>query len=294
MTAELDCTSGDCVQKTENDDNLNDLFSLTHPKKYESDHNKLDKFILISYDLKPTVTQLQRTCCVFFDKQKAIDGIKIKYIYVKRTTKKSFSIYIGCEKNGNSDISSYINENELKEYFSTNCTECVENFKGKFCEKKISYCYDEPCTYGNCSEFPEEEPFYKCDCYKTSFVRENHLEYRNEKCSEVVKVCDKIQCQNGGTCFDTKYYVSSNYTPNTEDYFFCRCWEPFYLGRYCEIDNRMTLENVRQRKSFAAVAICFLIGIVIFIILLDLKTVPKKNKKKIRKKKKRVPLKYIP
>ncbi|CAF1363429.1 unnamed protein product [Adineta ricciae] len=145
-----------------------------------------------------------------------------------------------CQNNG-----SCLNSNTtINEYFC----QCPEGFDGSECQNDRRLCKPNIClNNGQCNETSNET--FECLCL---------YGWTNVHCENKINYCTNNTCENGGVCRP----LFLNYT--------CECLGTSYSGRYCEVvDGKMVLRQMAAR-SLGYVAIIFLIGAVMFFIIMDI------------------------
>lgn len=74
----------------------------------------------------------------------------------------------------------------------------------------------------------------------------------------MINYCENITCENNGVCRP----LFMNYT--------CECLGESFSGRHCEIVTRKTIVLQTVSKSFAYIAIIFLVIVIAFIVIMDI------------------------
>ena len=77
------------------------------------------------------------------------------------------------------------------------------------------------------------------------------------RCEKPVNYCSNATCLNNGVCRSS----SKNYT--------CECLGSSYSGRHCEVKSSQMELHQAVSRSFAYVAICALLLVMLFIVAMD-------------------------
>ena len=83
------------------------------------------------------------------------------------------------------------------------------------------------------------------------------LNWQGLHCETPVNYCSNVTCLNNGVC----RLSSQNYT--------CECLGDSYSGRHCEVKASQLAVRQAVSRSFAYVAICALIIVGIFVVVMD-------------------------
>ena len=97
-------------------------------------------------------------------------------------------------------------------------------------------------------------------CNETSdstFVCACPADWQGDHCEIPVNYCFDVTCANNGVCRS----LSSDYK--------CECLGGSYSGRHCEVKSSQLKVHQAMSRSFAYVAICALIIVALFIIVMD-------------------------
>ena len=126
--------------------------------------------------------------------------------------------------------------------------QCLQGFDGDNCQYDRRPCKSTTCwNNGTCNE--TSNATFECHC---------QTGWTGLHCELMVNYCENIICENNGICRS----LFMNYT--------CECLGESYSGRHCEITSTKTVLFQTVSKSFAYVAIIFLVAIVAFIIIMDI------------------------
>ena len=145
---------------------------------------------------------------------------------------------------------------------------CSSGFHGTTCEIDTRLCKSTTCRNNGIEQLrsfvPSDpirvfrSPIGTCvNTTRGTFACICDAGWTGAHCEASVNYCENVTCQNNGVCRST-----------FRDYQ-CDCVSASYSGRHCETTASSLAVRQKVTRSFGYVAILFLAGVFLFIVLLD-------------------------